>query len=176
MENWKPIDNTGGMIEVSSYGRVRSNLRDGRILKASTDRKGYLRVRYTYLGEKRSIKVHREVAKAFVNNPEKKPQVNHIDGNKKNNRADNLEWVSNVENSKHAIDSGLWENVFAASAKTNESRKTPIIATDATTGEEMHFDSVSEAERYFKSRHISDVLNGKRGKAAGCYFRREVTA
>lgn len=174
MCNWKPIDNTGGALEVSDSGQIRSLLRDGRVLRTQVDRKGYRRVTVTLEGRKRTFKVHREVAKAFVPQRPGKNQVNHIDGDKGNNCASNLEWVNNKENAEHAIRTGLWENVFRASAKTNESRKQAIVARDINTGEIRRFGSVSEAERYFNSRHISDVLNGKRRAAAGNTFAREV--
>ena len=151
-------------------GRVRSNLRDGRILKASPDRKGYMRLRVTLDGVKHSYKVHRLVAMAFVPNPEDKPQVNHIDGNKNNNSADNLEWVTNRENARHAIDTGLFDSVIAGSLAENERRKKKIIATNIVTGEVKHYDSIAEAERELKTRHITSVLKGKRSKAAGHTF------
>lgn len=172
MEMWKEINGTFGLLEISSEGRVRSNMRDGRILKQQPDKKGYLRVRATVKRERKSIKVHREVAKAFIPNPEGLPQVNHIDGNKGNNRVENLEWVSNKSNAEHAIRTGLWGNVYKASQESNEKRKTPVTSVDAKTGEKRHFCSVSEAERFFQSRHISDVLNGKRAKTAGQFFYR----
>ena len=177
MEIWKDVPNTGGMLQVSSYGRVRSFLRNkesGAILQATEDKKGYLRLRVTLERERRCYKIHRLVAEAFLENPDKLPQVNHIDGDKKNNRADNLEWITNADNASHAIESGLWANVFEASRKTNEARKTPIIAINSETGEQIRFESVSAAERHFHSRHISAVLKGTRERAAGHYFRREV--
>lgn len=172
MEMWREIKGTDGLLEISDMGRVRSNMRDGRILKTQKDKKGYERLRVTVKRQKMSLKIHREVAKAFIENPDNLPQVNHIDGNKSNNRVDNLEWASNIENARHATEHGLWGNVYAASKKTNENRKTPIIATEAATGKRLCFGSVSEAERALKTRHVSDVLNGKRIKAAGCYFER----
>lgn len=175
MEKWKEVPGTNGRLFVSDLGRVKSFLRDkedGLILKCTEDKKGYLRLRVTLDREKFSYKVHRLVAEAFVSNPDGKPQVNHKDGNKKNNVAENLEWVTNAENAQHAMGHGLWRGVLDASRKVNETRKTPVIAENATTGEILCFDSVSNAERHFKSRHISDVLNGKRAKAAGHYFRR----
>jgi hypothetical protein len=174
VEEWKAIEGTNGMIEVSNMGRVRSMLRDGRILKAQKDSKGYHRIRVTINGEKQSYKVHRAVAAAFLPARAGKTQVNHKDGNKSNNAASNLEWVSNAENARHAINSGLWENVFKASQRTNARRMTPVIAKNMANGETLRFESVSAAERYFHSRHISDVLNGKRESAAGHAFYREV--
>lgn len=176
METWKDVPNTQGKIQVSSDGRVRSLLRSevGHILRPTPDPKGYLRLSVTVCREKMHFKVHRLVAEAFVPNPEGKKQVNHIDGDKSNNAARNLEWVTNLENANHAVKQGLWHNVFAASARTNEARKTPVVAENAYTGEIIRFESVSEAERYFNSRHVSDVIKGKREKAAGHYFRREV--
>lgn len=171
-EIWKPIEITDGRIEVSSDGRFKSNLRDGRILKLTKDTKGYLRLTVTIDGHKYCFKAHREVAKAFIDNPDGLPQVNHIDGNKTNNSVANLEWSSNLNNCRHAIDSGLWTNVFDAAQRANTSRKTPIRSVDIKTGEERNFESVSEAERFFNTRHISDVLNGKRNAAAGQRFYR----
>lgn len=174
MERWKVIPETDGKIMVSDHGRMRSLLRDDRILKATPDTKGYLRVSVTIHREKKHFKVHREVAKAFLEEKPGKTQVNHIDGNKQNNVASNLEWVNNIENAQHAICSGLWGNVFKASETTNKARMQPILSVDIKTGEERHFASISEAERFFNSRHISDVLNGKRNAAAGQRFMREV--
>lgn len=170
METWKPIENSQGKILVSDKGRIKSMLRDGRILKVQEDKKGYLRCRITLNKKKICIKVHREVAKAFIPNPKNLPQVNHKDGNKKNNSAENLEWVTAKENAEHAMKNGLWENVVRASERENRSRMIRIVSVSVETGEKKIFQSVSEAERYFKSRHISDVLNGKRSKAAGHIF------
>ena len=170
MEHWKVVEGTYGALEVSDLGRVKSNLRDGRILKTVPDKKGYQRLRMTIKREKYSFKLHRLVAEAFVPNPENKPQVNHIDGNKNNNRADNLEWVSNRENAHHAIENGLWDGVFNASLKTNEARKKPIIAVSIKTGERLNFGSIGDAERALGTRHITDVLKGKRRQAKGYVF------
>ena len=63
--------------------------------------KGYLRVGLFRNGKRKWYKVHRLVAQAFIENPEHKPQVNHIDGNKKNNSITNLEWVTDEENKLH---------------------------------------------------------------------------
>ena len=171
-ELWIPINSTGGAIEVSNFGRMRSNLREeGRILKPTADKKGYQRIRITIKRERMTFKVHREVAKAFLPNPHNLPQVNHKDGNKTNNKADNLEWVSNKENAHHAAANGLWKTFFEGAARENEKRKTPIIATDILTGGVVYFGSVSDAERFFGTRHIVDVLKKRRSQAKGHTFK-----
>lgn len=170
MELWKEVEGTNGALLVSNSGRVKSLLRNGRILKPTQDSKGYLRLRVTINREKRSYKVHRLVAMAFVDNPDGKPQVNHINGDKTDNRASNLEWVTNKENAHHAIKNGLWDSVFEGAILEDERRKKPIIALCIKTGESVEFDSVAEAERFIGSRHVTDVLKGKRTKAKGYTF------
>lgn len=176
MEVWKYIPGTHGRLMVSNTGKVRSFLRNkvsGSDLAASEDQKGYMRIHMTLDRERVSYKVHRLVADAFIPNPEHKEQVNHIDGNKTNNAVENLEWVTNSENMRHAVMAGMFDYSKNVLRAINEARKTPIIATNADTGETKRFESISDAERYFGSRHISDVLKGKRTMAAGHFFRHE---
>jgi hypothetical protein len=173
MEIWKPIEITKGFIEISNKGRVRSLLRGTPcILKAQTDKKGYLRVRMTIEREKITIKVHREVAKAFIPNPNNLPQVNHKDGDKRNNRVENLEWCTNQENAHHAIANGLWETFFEGAKRTNDAKKKPIIAyrVDGVFPCTRYYESINEAERDIGSRHICAVLKGKRAHAKGWAF------
>lgn len=176
MEIWKPIIGTKGFIEVSNEGRVRSLLRgEPRVLKTQTDNKGYHRIRVTIEREKISFKVHREVAKAFLENPENLPQVNHMDGNKSNNTVGNLEWISNRDNAHHAIENGLWASVMEGACRENESRKRPVIGYRNTEcgSESQRFESVADAERFVNSRHVVDVLKGRRSHVKGWTFRYE---
>lgn len=109
-ETWKSLKGiveNGDNYEVSTYGRVR-NFITGRVLKPGSLRKGYQGVRLSKDGTTKNYTVHRLVALAFIPNPEGKPEVNHINGNEKNNnRVDNLEWVTSAENKRHAISTGL---------------------------------------------------------------------
>lgn len=96
--------------EVSSFGRVKSlNGRwdkTPRIMKLRI-KAGYLQVGFHKGGNVKYFLVHRLVAQAFIPNPESKPQVNHIDGDKLNNHMSNLEWCTQSENQNHAYDTGL---------------------------------------------------------------------
>lgn len=87
-----------GLYQVSSFGRVKG---PKGIMTPSKTAKGYLRVCLSIDGKQVEEKVHRLVAEAFIANPDDLPQVNHIDGNKENNRAENLEWCTNQQNMIH---------------------------------------------------------------------------
>ncbi len=169
MESWRTIPASKGKIEISDKGNIRSLLRgEPFVLKCQEDASGYYRVRATIERQKMTFKIHREVAKAFIPNPNNLPQVNHKDGNKKNNAVDNLEWVTNQENAQHAIRMGLWDSVIDGAKKENERRKIPIVGY--CNGEVKHFASISEAERYVNSRHVTAVLKGKRSHTKGWTF------
>lgn len=104
---WRPVAGFEGQYLVSRDGRVwciRINL----LLRPSTHPQGYKLVGLWSPAEakQRSHRVHRLVAQAFIPNPEGKPEVNHIDLDKANNRAENLEWATPHENSLHSAATG----------------------------------------------------------------------
>ena len=97
------------MFSVSDCGSIRNN-KTQRILSITVNKNGYSQVSvkpYGRSGGSKVFRVHREVAIAFLENPENKPVVNHIDGVKTNNSVHNLEWVTDTENMRHAFDNGL---------------------------------------------------------------------
>lgn len=116
-EVWKTYP-SNEFYEISSLGRVRSNCNralrsghkfwQGKIIAQHSSKKnvvGYLRVKMS--GINSPVAVHRAVAETFIPNPEGKPQVNHINGVKTDNKVENLEWVTAKENTNHADATGL---------------------------------------------------------------------
>lgn len=97
-EVWRPIPEYEGLYEVSNMGKVRSLFRYKKILKPSPNWNGYTTVELWKDHKRKRITIHRLVATCFCENPENKPFVNHLDETKTNNRADNLEWVTHIEN------------------------------------------------------------------------------
>ncbi len=107
-EIWSLIDKTDGKYAISNLGRVASFYKPNTIiLKPSANRRGYLSVILYFGGTEKTVMVHRLVALYFLDNPEQKLEVNHKDGIKPNNKADNLEWCTRGENCRHAVRSGL---------------------------------------------------------------------
>ena len=139
-EIWKEIPGCDGKYQVSSTGKVKSmNYRGNtgieKTLKLSRDKDGYLRASIYISGKQRYFMVHRLVASAFIPNPNEKPEVNHKNGVKDDNRLENLEWVTTSENQKHAYDTGLQP---PTTDKQREARrKNVLVATAANVGRKM---------------------------------------
>lgn len=110
---WKTLE-TYSNYAVSSTGLIRNN-RTGKILKQQINSNGYHIIGIKPYGKKAStvtLKIHREVAKAFLPLIDGKDFVNHKDGVKTNNHSSNLEWVTKSENAKHAVKQGLILTAF----------------------------------------------------------------
>lgn len=155
-ETWKPVQGYEGLYEVSDMGRVRSI---GRIVKRGNNqlpiRERLLTLhknkvtqrhpntrRFAELwkdGKRKRVPVARLVCMAFVDNPENKPHVNHIDGNTENDKAINLEWVTPKENNMHALKNGL---------VSRDGLKKRVRGVHYETGEVLEFESLTMAAAY----------------------------
>jgi len=161
-EIWKLCDDFK-MYEVSNLGKVR-NKKTGRILKTNS-KGGYLYISIypnNTNTNRKSIGIHRLVAIAFIDNPENKPQVNHLDKNRSNNIYTNLEWTTAKENNVHRS-TGVIQT-------TNQNIK--VWCVDKDTNEKLQlFNSLEEASKwlvdnnFLKDCHtrrtgISSVIRG----------------
>ena len=109
-EIWKDIIGYN-QYQISNYGNVKTTAnkftRKERLLKPLRQQKGYFRVALWKDNKSKFFLIHRLVAEYFIDNPENKKTINHIDGNKSNNHIDNLEWNTYRENMNHAVNNKI---------------------------------------------------------------------
>lgn len=122
-EIWKDIEGYKG-YQVSNLGNVKSlSYKQTKIekkLTLSLDKDKYLTVSLCKNGKKYTKRVNRLVAQVFIPNPNNLSEVNHIDCNKQNNCVNNLEWVSRIENMRHAIANNLTNNKYGKDNLTSK--------------------------------------------------------
>lgn len=140
MEIWKDVKDYEGLYQVSNLGRIKSIPRNGtikleKILKPSLSKDGYYKVSLNKNGKQTSFRLHRIVAIAFLENRENKPQVDHINTDRLDNRADNLRWCTFKENvnnpitlskrfgKKHSKETKVKMSLKALGANNSQARK-----------------------------------------------------
>ena len=151
METWRKIEGFEN-YSVSTYGQIRND-KTGKIRKPQTYTKGYYSIRL----KGKNMLIHRIVAKTFVDNPERKPVVDHVNGDRKDNRVENLRWVTTAEN---LMGHGHEERC--------NFHRMGIRAINVVTGEQLDFVSKTECAKYFgctKNQIKTDHLYKQRKKA-----------
>lgn len=190
-EIWKDIPNFENIYQISNYGQVKALEKTvwtgkyfkhypEKILKPTVDKDGYLCITLHNAGKIKGYRIHRLVAEAFIPNPENKPQVNHINGNKQKNTVTNLEWVSSKENIQHAYKINLMNQtgknnaMFGKYGKDNPN-SIPVYQIDTKSKQIIkEWDSITNAAKFLNIKcggHIGDVCKGKRKSAYGYIWR-----
>ena len=168
METWKPIAGYEGLYEVSDQGRVKSlgndKSRKEKILKPQKYRGGYLKVNLCKDGHKKTVKIHRLVAEAFITNPNNLETVNHKDEVKTNNVASNLEWMSRKDNNNYGTRNKRVAEALSKQVQMFDKSTDELLAT---------FPSLMEARRVTGINHgnIYSCCKGKRKSAGGYIWR-----
>lgn len=167
-EIWKEVEGYDGYYFISNYARLKSIYKNKCIIKyVYAPHHLYCRASMNIKGKKSSVLIHRLVANAFIPNPENKTTVNHINGIKKDNRIENLEWCTLSENTKHSYDF-LNRKIpnkgkFGADNKSSK----PVIQYDLNMNFVKYWDSAKCAFRELGIRHICEVVKGKKNTAGG---------
>jgi len=166
-EVWKDIPNYEG-YQVSNKGSIRSFKRSAYTNLAPKVLKLIINDRYIYVGaqinkKRRKLSVHRAVAMAFIANPFNKPFVNHINGIKHDNRVENLEWVTHLENMAHAVNAGL---IKFRGEKQNFSKLTTeqVLKIRQLSSQGMSCSKIVKEMAIVANRTIRDVLLRKTWK------------
>lgn len=171
-EHWREVRDSDGRYQVSNLGRIASmNYRSRAgalgtvaVMTPAPDANGYLRTMMRRGGKWVTVKVHRIVAEHWVPNPEGKAEVNHVDFDRQNNRADNLEWTTRAENREHTLSAGR-------STKNNGQKNgMSVLTEDAVRTIRREYrpyvtQAQTFADRFGVSRAaIKDILRGRTWK------------
>lgn len=165
------IDDCGNVYSLRNH--AGNQRKTPMLMKRQLHPEGYLTVTLSTDQGKKFCLVHRLVAEAYVPNPEGKPEVNHLDGDKTNNVYTNLEWSTESENSLHAYRTGLRTPNKGQLGRTNEQcvHSRPIIRLSMGGKFLESFPSMAEAKRQgYPQGNISSVIAGKRASHKGCLW------
>lgn len=183
MEQWKPVVGYEGLYEVSDSGEVRgldrevdTNIRfnnkrivKGKILKKRIGTKGYYSVDLCKEGKVIRTNIHRIVAEAFIPNPDNLKVVNHINGDKQDNKVSNLEWVSYKENHWHARKTGLLTEIGQHNNKRIKCVETGDIFPNSVKAAEWLIENEGSKTTAKKSTVVGNIRGAATGRTPKAY-------
>jgi hypothetical protein len=162
-EIWKDIPEYEGLYQISNLGNVKSQhsnrmsgQKPGKLLKIALMKNGYMSLELRIGDTNKRHLVHRLIAESFIPNPDNKPVVNHINGIKNDNRIENLQWCTQSENVRHAIDTGLRGTSFGPPKGTKPWNTDKLLS-------EEHKAKLSKAKLgkpSLKKRKVIDISTG----------------
>lgn len=157
-EIWKNVVGYEGVYQVSNLGNLKRLFKNKeRMLSGREDKDGYIEVILSRKQSKKFCRLHRLVAEAFIPNIDNKPQVNHKDRNKKNNKVENLEWVTCSENTIHTFETGRQVRVKSIEQYSKDMKYI------------KEWESIKQASITLgiSNNNISSCCSGKLGTAGG---------
>lgn len=174
IEIWKDIKGYEGYYQVSNLGRVKSMerkvwnrfqwiIKPEKILSPRYNDKGYICYALFKNNKRKDFKGHWLVLSNFIENSNNKPQINHKNGKKDDNRLCNLEWCNNSENQLHAIKNGLRKIRYGK----DNSCSIPVLQYDMNNNLIKEWHSIADATRFYGLTHITDCCKGKRNTCGG---------
>ena len=170
-EIWKDVKDFESKYAISNFGRLK-NKYNNHIYKFTNKKGDYFSTILYDKNNRKTVRIHRLVAEAFIPNPENKPQVDHLDLNKQNNNVNNLRWVTNLENMRHNIEANIFYYVGYYN-KNKISKKGKIIQFDKNMNKIGVYNNsaVASEKTGVCSRNILHCVNHKEGrKQAGGYI------
>ena len=173
-EIWKDVPGYGGLYQASNTGHLRThnwkNTGATRIMKPGYDANGYLRTVFVnpYTRRNKTIKVHRIVGLTWIKDYSSKPEINHKNGIKDDNRIENLEWVTHKENFDHSVVNGKQPHLFKKGQAPHNKGITTLAGSQIGTSLLLEHEVIEIRLKYKPRIYTRQMLAVEYGVTEGC--------